>query len=130
MLRHAGKYAGGALVGRSCRSRPGPLSDVSTGDLPMVLLVVLTAMPGATAVVTGVMLLMGVGSIGACDSIATTAAIDDDLWYATYLVLVVAGSHRSSRPPRRSAGRCARPGRSPAAGRCALREGRRDPYVG
>lgn len=58
----------------------------------MVLLVVLTAMPGATAVVTGVMLLVGVGSIGDCDSIATTAAIDDDLWwYATYLVLVVAG---------------------------------------
>ena len=36
--------------------------------------------------------LVGVGSIGDCDSIATTAAIDDDLWgYATYLVLMVAG---------------------------------------
>lgn len=62
------------------------------GDLPMVLLVVLTAMAGATAVVTGVMLLVGVVSIGDFDSIATTSAIDDDWWwYATYLVLVIAG---------------------------------------
>jgi hypothetical protein len=62
------------------------------GDLPMVLLVVLTAMAGATAVVTGVMLLVGVVSVGDFDSVATTAAIDDDWWwYAAYVALVIAG---------------------------------------
>ena len=87
-------------------------------------------MPGATAVVTGVMLLVGVGSIGDRDSIATTAAIDDDWWwYATYVVLVVAGIASQLTTAATIRGALRAPGRSPAAGRCALREGRRDPYV-
>lgn len=62
------------------------------GDLPMLLLTMLTAMAGATAAVAGVMLLVGVVSIGDLQSAATTAAIDDDWWwYAAYVVLAIAG---------------------------------------
>lgn len=61
-------------------------------DLPMVLLTVLTATAGATVIVVGVMLLVGVVSISDFDSAATTAAIDDDWWwYALYLALGVTG---------------------------------------
>lgn len=62
------------------------------GDLPMLLLAVLTATAGATAVVTGIMLLLDVVSVGDFESVATTASLDDDWWwYALYLGLVIAG---------------------------------------
>ncbi|HSK96723.1 MAG TPA: hypothetical protein VK891_08920 [Euzebyales bacterium] len=61
-------------------------------DLPMALLTVLTAMGGATVAILGVMLLVGLVSVGDLGSAATTATVDDDWWwYALYLVLVVAG---------------------------------------
>lgn len=61
-------------------------------DLPMALLTVLTAMGGATAAVVGVMLIVGIVSIGDFGSGATTATIDDDWWwYLMYVVLAIAG---------------------------------------
>jgi len=62
------------------------------GDLPMALLAVLTALGGASAVVTGVMLLFGVISTDDFDSTATTETIQDDWWwYALYAGLAIAG---------------------------------------
>lgn len=62
------------------------------GDLPMALLAVLTALGGASAVVTGIMLLFGVVSTDDFDSAATTETIQDDWWwYAIYLGLAIAG---------------------------------------
>lgn len=76
--------------------RPGRLVGVVGGvllavlaDLPMALL---TAMAGATAVVVGVMLLVGTVSIGDFGSVATTASLDDRWWwYAAYVGLAIAG---------------------------------------
>lgn len=62
------------------------------GDLPMVLLTVLTALAGASAIVTGLMLLFGVVSTADFDVAVTTKAVADDWWwYAIYLVLAIAG---------------------------------------
>ena len=62
------------------------------GDLPMVLLTVLTALAGATATVTGLMLLFGVISLEDFDSAATTQSLTDDWWwYAIYAGLALAG---------------------------------------
>jgi hypothetical protein len=62
------------------------------GDLPMVLLVILTALAGASAAVTGLMLIFGVISLQDFDSVATTERLDDDWWwYVILAVLVVAG---------------------------------------
>ncbi len=62
------------------------------GDLPMVLLTVLTAFAGAAAIVAGLMLLFGVTELGDFDSAQTTEALADDWWwYAIYLALAVGG---------------------------------------
>jgi hypothetical protein len=62
------------------------------GDLPMVLLTVLTGFAGAGAVVAGLMLLFGVTDVGDFDSAQTTEALADDWWwFAIYLALAVGG---------------------------------------
>lgn len=61
-------------------------------ELPMTLLTVLTALAGASTIVTGTMLIFGVISLDDLDSAATTQRLDDDWWwYAIYLALVIAG---------------------------------------
>jgi hypothetical protein len=61
-------------------------------DLPMALLTILTALAGASAAVTGLMLIFGVISLQDFDSVATTERLDDDWWwYVILAVLVVAG---------------------------------------
>ena len=62
------------------------------GDLPTLLLVVLTALAGASTVVGGIMLL--VGTVDAEDVSRTTPERLEEGWwaYATYLVLAVAGT--------------------------------------
>lgn len=62
------------------------------GDLPMVLLTFLTALAGASTIVTGLMLLFGVIQTDGFDVAATTkVAADDWWWYAIYGVLAIAG---------------------------------------
>ncbi len=62
------------------------------GDLPMTLLVALTALGGASGVVTGLLLLFGVITVGDFQSEATTQALQDDWWwFAIYAGLAVAG---------------------------------------
>ena len=62
------------------------------GDLPMVLLTVLTALAGASTIVLGTMLLFGVVDLDDFDSAATTEALADDWWwYAIFIALTVAG---------------------------------------
>jgi hypothetical protein len=62
------------------------------GDLPMALLTILTALAGASAAVTGLMLIFGVISLEDFDSVATTERLDDDWWwYVIFGVLVFAG---------------------------------------
>lgn len=61
-------------------------------DLPMVLLVVLSALGGASAVTAGVMLLAGAVDTGEfADDAVTERAGDDWWWYLLYLVLALAG---------------------------------------
>jgi hypothetical protein len=63
------------------------------GDMPMVLLTVLTALAGATVTTTGLMLLFGVIDTTDFDSGVTTRNVNDDWWwYATYIVLAIAGA--------------------------------------
>jgi hypothetical protein len=62
------------------------------GDMPMVILTVLTALAGASTIVTGTMLVGGVLAVSDLGSGSTTEALDDDWWwYAVYAALVVAG---------------------------------------
>lgn len=62
------------------------------GDLPMALLAVLTALGGASVVVTGIMLVFGVVSLDDFDSAATTQRLNDEWWwYAIYAGLALAG---------------------------------------
>ncbi len=62
-------------------------------DLPMVFLTLLTALAGASTVVTGLMLVFGVVSADDFDSAATTEVLDDDWWwYTLYVVIAVAGA--------------------------------------
>jgi hypothetical protein len=62
------------------------------GDLPMVLLTVLTAFAGAATVVAGLMLLFGVVDLDGFDAATTTEEAADDWWWtAIYLGLAVAG---------------------------------------
>jgi hypothetical protein len=62
------------------------------GNLPMVLLTILTAAGGASAIVAGVMLLGGTLSTDDLGEGATTEIIaDNGWWYALYLALLVAG---------------------------------------
>jgi hypothetical protein len=61
-------------------------------DLPMALLTILTALAGASAAVTGLMLIFGVISLEDFDSVATTERLNDDWWwYVIFGVLVFAG---------------------------------------
>jgi hypothetical protein len=62
------------------------------GDLPMVLLTVLTGLAGASTMVGGLMLIFGVVDLGEFDSAVTTKALADDWWwYAIYIVLAIVG---------------------------------------
>lgn len=61
-------------------------------DLPMAILSVLTATGGATVIVAGLMLILGVVDLEEFDSAATTHSLADYWWwYAIYIALVVAG---------------------------------------
>lgn len=61
-------------------------------DLPMVLLVLLSALAGASAVTTGLMVLTGaIDTEDFTDEAVTAEAGDDWWWYAIYVVLAVAG---------------------------------------
>lgn len=62
------------------------------GDLPMVLLTVLTGLAGASTIVFGLMLVFGVTDLDAIDSAETTEALADDWWwYMIYGALAIAG---------------------------------------
>jgi hypothetical protein len=62
------------------------------GDMPMVLLTLLTALAGASAITGGLMLMFGVIDTEGFDSSVTTeSATDDWWWYAIYAALVIAG---------------------------------------
>lgn len=62
------------------------------GDLPMVILTILTALAGASTTVFGLMLLFGVVSVSDLTSPATTQRLDDDWWwYVVYVVLALVG---------------------------------------
>lgn len=62
------------------------------GDLPMILLTVLTALAGASAATTGLMLIFGTISLNDFDSETTTKTLNDEWWWMTiYAVLVVVG---------------------------------------
>jgi hypothetical protein len=61
-------------------------------DLPMVLLTVLTALAGATAVVAGIMLAVGTITNESLNSAVTTERLNDNWWwYLLYAALAVAG---------------------------------------
>jgi hypothetical protein len=61
-------------------------------DLPRLLLVVLSAAGGATAVVTGIMLLTGAIDTAEFSTDAVTARVEDELWwYFLYGVLASLG---------------------------------------
>lgn len=62
------------------------------GDLPMVLLTILTALAGASTIVAGLMLLVGTVDVDDFDIGITTEHLADDWWwFAIYGGLVVAG---------------------------------------
>ena len=62
------------------------------GDLPMVLLTVLTGLAGASTMVFGMMLVFGVTDLDDIDSAQTTEVLADDWWwYAIYGALAIAG---------------------------------------
>jgi len=62
------------------------------GDVPMVLLTILTSLAGASTIVAGTMLLVGTVDLDDFDSATTTEALADAWWwYAAYIALVVAG---------------------------------------
>lgn len=61
-------------------------------DLPMLLLVVLSALAGASAITAGIMLLVGtVGTSQFHDPGVTTRAADGTWWYALYLAFALVG---------------------------------------
>ena len=62
------------------------------GDMPMILLTILTALAGATVVTSGIMLLVGAVDTDDFDSGVTTESVNDDWWwYAIYVGLAVVG---------------------------------------
>ena len=62
------------------------------GDLPAVILIVLTALAGSSAVIVGIMLLTNTIDTESLGVASTTEEIDDDWWwYVGYLALAVAG---------------------------------------
>lgn len=60
------------------------------GDLPMVLLIVLSALTGASVTIGGLMLIFGVSNTAEITTGDTTAA-DHPIWYLTFVVLAVVG---------------------------------------
>jgi hypothetical protein len=61
-------------------------------ELPMVLLVVLSALAGASAITTGIMVLAGtIGTDEFTDEAVTARANDNWWWYVLYAALAVAG---------------------------------------
>ena len=61
-------------------------------DLPVFLLMVLTALAGASTAVFGLMLLFGAVDTADLDSALTTERLDDDWWwYAGYAAIAIAG---------------------------------------
>ncbi|MGH8949010.1 MAG: DUF4203 domain-containing protein, partial [Acidimicrobiia bacterium] len=62
------------------------------GDLPMILLTVLSALAGASVATTGLMLIFGAISLSDFDSAATTQTLSDEWWWmAVYVGLVIVG---------------------------------------
>ncbi len=62
------------------------------GDMPMVLLTVLTGLAGASAITGGLMLMFGVIDTDGFDSTVTTeSAANDWWWYAIYAGFAIAG---------------------------------------
>ena len=62
------------------------------GDMPMILLTVLTALAGATVITSGIMLLVGAVDTDDFDAGVTTESVNDDWWwYAIYVGLAVVG---------------------------------------
>ena len=62
------------------------------GDLPMLLLTVLTALAGASAIVNGLMLIFGVVDLDDYTVATTTEGVADDWWwFAVYAGLAVVG---------------------------------------
>lgn len=67
-------------------------------DLPLLLLIVLSAMAGASAIVGGIMLLTGALDVADFTSYDVTARMRDDIWwYLLYLALMIAGVVSQSR---------------------------------
>jgi len=61
------------------------------GDLPMVLLTVLTALAGASTMIIGLMLLFNVINVGEFNSGLTTKVLDDDWWWYVIFCLLAGG---------------------------------------
>jgi hypothetical protein len=62
------------------------------GDLPVAILTLLTASAGATAMVAGILLLVGQIAVDDLTAETTTQTAGDDWWiYAIYLALAIAG---------------------------------------
>ena len=62
------------------------------GDMPMVLLTVLTGLAGASAITGGLMLMFGVIDTDGFDSTVTTESVANDWWwYAIYAGFTIAG---------------------------------------
>ncbi|WP_024794139.1 hypothetical protein [Tomitella biformata] len=66
-------------------------------DLPSVLLVILSALGGAVAIVGGVMLLFNQINTVEFDDVTVTSVNVDWWWYALYIVLIIAGGLAQSR---------------------------------
>ncbi|MDN5790307.1 MAG: TMEM198/TM7SF3 family protein [Micrococcales bacterium] len=67
-------------------------------DLPMLVLIVLSSIAGASAVVAGLMLLTGATDVSVFSDATAVARVHDDWWwYALLLVLAVAGVVAQSR---------------------------------
>jgi hypothetical protein len=61
------------------------------GNLPMVLLIVISALGGGVILVAGAMLVFNVVDLEQLDQVRTTEVIKDEwFWYLTYVVVVVA----------------------------------------
>lgn len=62
------------------------------GELPMMLLTILTAAAGSSAVVGGIMLLAGSINTTEINDVGVVAAVDDSpLWWALYVVILIVG---------------------------------------
>ncbi len=68
------------------------------GDLPQILLIVLSALTGASLVVGGLMLLTGTTDTDELTS-AETSAADHPLWYLTFVLVAVVGMATQFRQP-------------------------------